>query len=489
MPTLKITVRWLGEPPTAGYHGAEWPPSPVRLFRALLAGAQRPGGSGERGREALQRLSECSAPAIEAAEASRMEPVKTAVPNNDSDRIAEAYRKGQAKLARMRWAALRTMRQREGWLVPSAVHYRWSMNEADPDPDAFDRLADDLTLLGQGTDLAVATAEWYDTAPPPVMPTWRPGDDGPVLLPVADGDELRRLAENYQAQRTRIRPDGVRGLREPAPSMAAYHDPMGPPPYRWQAFRLRTPDGSEPWSKDGRDSVRLAGMVRHAVQDAATAAGLDHETVTALMGHGGEGRLYTLPVPNTGHRYADGRVRRVILAAPPAVSDHAWDAIRHRLVDAELIAEGTTQPEAILTPIVDSREDRLLWRFTGASRSWVTSLPALLTGPHHRRGKPRPVKAVRRLLEHAGIPFELVEHVELESAASVAGAGRARDYFVPNHLNDKPRAWIRLVFHRPVHGPLVLGAGAGYGLGLLQQCERSSRVANAGKRSQNANSG
>jgi len=87
------------------------------------------------------------------------------------------------------------------------------------------------------------------------------------------------------------------------------------------------------------------------------------------------------------------------------------------------------------------------------------------------------VKAARRLLEHAGIPWEAVTHVDLLAAASVAGASRARDYFVPQHLADKPRVWIRLIFHRPVDGPLVLGAGAGYGLGLLQQCERSSGVA------------
>jgi len=484
MPTLEITVRWLGEPPTAGYHGSEWPPSPARLFRALLAGAQRPGGSGERGREALQRLSACPAPTIEAAEACRAASVKTAVPNNDGDRIAEAYRKDQANLARLRWAALRTMRQREPWLVPSAVRYRWAFEEADPDPDAFDRLANDLTVLGQGSDLAVARADWHDTAPAPAMATWRPSADGPVLMPVPDQDELERLASTYQRERSRIQADGVRGRREPPSAMAAYRDPMGPPPYRWQTFRLRTVDGSEPWSKEGRESVRLAAMVRHAVQQAATAAGLDDETITELMGHGGEGRLYTLPVPNTGHRHADGRVRRVMLAAPPSVSEHAWDAICHRLVDAELTSEGASEPEATLTPIVDARDDRLLWRFTGASRAWVTSLPVLLTGPHHRRGKPRPVKAARRLLEHAGIPWEAVAHVDLLPAASVAGAGRARDYFVPQHLADKPRAWIRLIFHRPVHGPLVLGAGAGYGLGLLQQCERSSGVAHPGERSQ-----
>jgi len=228
MPTLEITVRWLGEPPTAGYHGSEWPPSPARLFRALLAGAQRPGGSGERGREALQRLSACPAPTIEAAEACRAVSVKTAVPNNDGDRIAEAYRKGQGKLARLRWASLHTMRQREPWLVPSAVRYRWAFDEADPDPDAFDRLADDLTVLGQGSDLAVARAEWHDNAQAPAMATWRPSADGPVLMPVPDRDELERLASTYQRERSRIQADGVRGRREPPSAMAAYRDLMGP---------------------------------------------------------------------------------------------------------------------------------------------------------------------------------------------------------------------------------------------------------------------
>lgn len=60
MPTLRITVDWLD----GVYHGVEWPPSPLRLYQAMIAGYS----VNQRGnpvlRAAMQHLDTLPAPTI-----------------------------------------------------------------------------------------------------------------------------------------------------------------------------------------------------------------------------------------------------------------------------------------------------------------------------------------------------------------------------------------------------------------------------------------
>lgn len=484
MPTLEITVRWLTDSGAAAYHGEEWPPSPSRLFRALLAGAMRPGGNIDRGLEALRRLECLPPPWIEAPLAERLEPITAAVPNNDGDIIAKAQAQGRPGEARRLASKLRTLRKRPGWRVPSRVRYRWSLNENDPDPEAFNELAEGLTVLGQGTDLAFATAEWQGDSPADTGPVWRPNPNGRVPIAVPAPGEVERLEQIHSARRARIGSVGVLGTLEPPSNVATYLDPLSPPILRRQAFRVEGLPGEGPWSMAGTDSARLAAMVRGAIHEAAKTSGLDLSQITELMGHGGDGRVHILPLPNVGHAHADGRVRRVLLAAPASVPDEQWQAVLLRLTGAELFAEGSPEPLALLTPITDLRSDRLLWRFLVPATCWTTASPIILPGFHHRRGKPRPSRAVRQLLKHAQIPPEAVRHVDLLPAPEVAACARAGDYFVPRHLCERPRTFARIEFHRPVAGPLFLGAGGGLGLGLLVVREHSGGDLKPGERSQ-----
>ena len=76
MPTLRITVDWIDRV----YHGVEWPPSPLRLYQAMIAGysVHR---RGDRALEAAMRhLETLPEPTIFAPEAEERSPVKSAVP-------------------------------------------------------------------------------------------------------------------------------------------------------------------------------------------------------------------------------------------------------------------------------------------------------------------------------------------------------------------------------------------------------------------------
>ena len=485
MPVLQLSVRWLAPEGIAAYHGEEWPPAPARLFRALLAGARRPGGAGERGVAALRRLEVLPPPEIVAPVAERCDPVRAAVPNNDGDCILQHHQAGRTIRARHAASSLRTLRRRQGWRVPAPIHYRWRFPAADPDPEAFRALAADLTLLGQGTDLAAATAVWSEHMLPRQGLIWVPDPDGERALRVAAAGEVERLTRAYRDSRDRIGPGRVRSIREPVAHRDRYRDPLALPRRRWQAFLLARPDDHRPWSVPATEGLRVAAMVRHAVQRAAVTAGLEQAAITELMGHGGDGRILVLPLPNVGHRWADGRVRRVMVSAGPAVPDEHWQAVLLRLVQAELIAEGAAEPSAVLLP-VSPAEDKLLWRYSDPAKRWCCATPVILPGFDHRRGRPRPERTARRLLRHAGIPAAAVRAVHLAPAPALSGVADRRAIRVPRHLQGYPRAFVTLAFHQPVAGPLALGAGAGYGLGLLTHDERSGDEAGPGERSRSS---
>ncbi|WP_420827048.1 type I-G CRISPR-associated protein Csb2 [Halorhodospira neutriphila] len=471
MPILHLTVHWLADAPgQPSYHGEEWPPSPARLFRALLAGACQPGGAGQRGVAALQRLESLEPPVILGPAPERLAPVRTSVPNNDGDQVMDAHHRGRPAQARRRESKLRTMRLRQPWSVPGPVEYRWHCPEPDPDPAAFDLLAEGLTLLGQGADLATATARWQEVEEPRWGYQWAPDSTfGAELMAVPRTGEVDRLEAAYQQSRQRIRGGRVAGVAEPPATRVAYRDPLAPPALRFQAFNLRLPDDSGPLAVPGGEAMRVAGMTRHAVHEAARLSGLDEATIAGLLGHGDpEQRLYIAPVPNVAHQWADGRVRRVLIAASPALPQAVWDAVLLRLTAAELIdRDRRSEAKGLLTPVPRLSDDKLLWRFLEKSTSWTAASPVVLPGFDTRRGKPRPAKAARRLLRYAGIPEEAVRRIHLNKAPSIPGVCSTGGVEVPHYLSSYPRLFPTLEFHQPVTGPLLLGAGAGAGLGLL----------------------
>lgn len=471
MPCLEFTIRWLAaDSGVASYHGEDWPPSPSRLFRALLAGCCRPGGAGERGIEALKRLEMMAPPVIIGPMPERLEPVAAAVPNNDGDKSFQFHQKGLAEKARKATSKLKTIRSRRGWAVQAPVRYRWEFPEKDPDPTVFEALADGLTILGQGADLAVATALWVDSPSSMAGHSWRPDETGgDELLAVPSRGEIDRLTIKYQQDRNRVIGVQVGSARELPPIMAAYRDPLSPPARRWQGFALRSIDDRRALALEADQVMRIAGMVRHAIGRAAEQAGLDQDNLTEIMGHGGAGRIGVLPVPNVGHAWADGLIRRAVVHAPRQVPEALWLRIISRLTAAELIDEKTQEVRGMLVPITHGDDDRVLWRVTDRATTWTTATAVVLPGFDERRGKPRPEKVIRRLLSTARIPTAAVRRVEFHPAPILPSVAPAGSVLVPHYLKGYPRKFISIEFHHPIAGPLVLGAGAGVGLGLMVQ--------------------
>ena len=160
-----------------------------------------------------------------------------------------------------------------------------------------------------------------------------------------------------------------------------------------------------------------------------------------------------------------------MVGSGPALANDVWATVVRRLGGSVLTEGASGLPVAALEPI-DVRDDGVTDLYTGEAREWTTAVAAVLPGHDQRRGKPRPARAARRLLRFAGIPESAVEDVRFEAAAVVSGAGQSAEAPVPSHLARYPRSHVTVRFRDRVTGPFWLGAGVGWGLGLLVACER-----------------
>ncbi len=114
------------------YHGREWPPSPGRLYQAMLAGVMT-GGYREhlpKVELALRWLEKHLPPTISTAKRDKIAPYRIAVPNNDLDRAGLEWAAGREANP----AQYRTMKTVEGLRIEgetSHVIYQWSVDPSE----------------------------------------------------------------------------------------------------------------------------------------------------------------------------------------------------------------------------------------------------------------------------------------------------------------------------------------------------------------------
>lgn len=476
---ILIRVTWLGSADGPRYHGTEWPPAPLRVFQAMVASAGRRDGADKlRGFDALRRLETAPPPTICAPEARWAQSVASAVPNNDGDKAWQQRAQGRFREARETEAKGKTIRRRRGRMVDGPVDYLWDADVPPEDVLVLSELADGVTHVGHGIDLATVTVS---TEEPELAGTvHRPDSRAGNLLQVPYPDVLQLLEERYQHERGRIRGDGgrinVADAKRVAHMECGYASDNAVLRNRYATYRLVV--GPRMWLLSGGQALAVAAMLRHLVGEAAGEAGLDNDGIAEVMGHGGPGRIHAIPLPNVGHRWADGGIRRVMVASGLDVPREVWSAIVRRLPGRELKSdtvgngEGRTSRVAEPTVVLEPAEDSVSGRYTAVSSNWTTATPVILPGLDHRRGRPRPERATRRLLRFAGIPAKAVTAVRFHTVGSIPGTELAGSVRVPAHLARYPRTHMTVEFGAPVAGPLFLGAGVGWGLGLLTACER-----------------
>lgn len=492
------------------YHGTgDWPPSPARLFQALIAGAAQNGELTEAARYALIWLAnDLSPPIIAAPPVRNGQSIKTFVPNNDLD--AEG---GDPR----RIGNIRTDKTLQPRLFDNDLPllYAWNFEpggESNRNAKVLCNMAEQLYQLGRGVDMAWGWGEVIDEKVFKFRlaqhggSLYRPayGSQG-ILLDCPAAGSLESLEARYAAERQRFNRsvDGkkvsVFFSRAPKPHFQpiAYNCP----PFR-RLFELRTmsPDAPfAPWPQE-----RICTLVEQ-IRDAAVSRlwealpGKKSLVERVLIGRNAteadkSARVRITPLPSIGHFHVDRSIRRVLVEVPTdcpiGSEDIAW-AFSGLVV-------GNAAEEHEETRLVRASDLGMLIRFGMGSgepsRLWRTVTPAALPeraarrriDPHRIReeaksGSERFTEieqasaAVLQALRHAGVQGTINTIRVQREPFSTKGAQAVA--FAPGTRFAKERLWhVEISFAEPIEGPLVIGDGRYIGLGLMEPIRRSVGV-------------
>ena len=483
---LLLTVRFHD----GRYHGAgNWPPSPARLFQALLAGAAQGNGLPTEDRDALLWLETQKPPLIAAPIARDGRGFKNYVPNNDLDAVGgDLGRIGEIRAPKLIRPRLFDARE--------TLLYVWQF---DGDPvlaETVCRIADRLYQLGRGVDMAWATGDILDeiaieerlAGQSGVLhqPTERGGD---TLLLCPEPGSLASLEARFNANRKRLTTTktGKAGqqlfAQPPKPRFAsiAYDSP----PQRL-LFDLRASSSNTtfaPWS-----FTRAAALVEILRNAAAKRlkeglTGEEAKIDRIIMGRNATEadkatRVRILPLPSIGHRHADRAIRRVLVEIPPNCpvrpDDIAWgfsgqpvevDATTGEILSVLVPADerGMLQHYGIEG---DARDGFHVWRTVTPIALPVRRAGGRIGGRQRAKSETAVAAAVRKALRHSGVPAR-VAAVRVQREPFEERGARVDEFAAPERLAARGLHHIEITFAKVVRGPLIIGDGRYVGLGLM----------------------
>jgi CRISPR-associated protein Csb2 len=482
----------------AGLDG--WPPSPARLFQALLAGNAVGARLPPECAAALRWLeSEAGPPEIRAQRPLVGLSYTTFVPNNDLD----AKGGDPARIADIRVGKRIRPRHIES---SQPLIYGWRFRadgESEQAAGVVCAMAENLYQLGRGVDMAWARAEILDAeAGGAAMDAacgavWRPSaqGSGPALSCPQLGS-LESLVTRFDAHRQRFstvktgRKSKVFFTNPPKPRFlqVTYNASAA-----WRLFDLRADHegGRRPlrsWPQ--ARAVDLVEQVRDAAAAKLAAALPEHAGLIErlLIGRGAESadkarRVRLLPLPSIGHELTNRSIRRLLVTAPPECP------LRFGDLDWALSGLRINGVGAGDTLLVRSDDVSMLQRYGVEAgdgyKCWRSVTPVVLPesaarrriDPDRRREDWKPgSERVAEEEQACGAVLQALRHAEL--SAPVEGIRVQREPFSPKGVRAeafaqgtrfaKERLWhVEIRFRNLVEGPLVLGDGRYLGLGLL----------------------
>jgi CRISPR-associated protein Csb2 len=483
------------------YHGeGDWPPSPARLFQALVAGA----GLGSQIKEdeitALKWMEEQDPPIIGAPHARRADQrVLLYMPNNDSDRI-------EGDPARI--AAIRTdTKTFQPYFFDPNIEflYIWKVEETDQKKaETVLSLAERLYQFGRGIDLAWAWGEILNDQQLEELITkydghifYPSGGKSEIMLRSPRSGSLESLRERYQAYRQRFRytkqDRSVKVLfRKPPPPLfqvVAYNSP----PSR-QLYDLQEPASSEafaPWPLERVYS--LVVLIRDgAVKKLKQALHSRQEEIErVLVGRKPDGsnacppeqRVRLIPLPSIGHFHADRQIRRVLVEVPPKCLLCA-DDVYWAFSGLDVVNRETGEVQATLI----RSDDQDFLRHFGISDNqcyclWRTVTPAALpvqrrrieptrmrqeakAGEERRKELEQAAAAVIQALRHVGIRTR-VDTIRVQREPFESNGERVEPFAAGSRFSKHELWHVEIRFAEGISGPLVIGNGRFLGLGLM----------------------
>lgn len=449
------------------YGGEEWPPAPFRLLQAIVAGC--------RGIEApgLAWVERQAPPTILAQDDPAVLIFKRAIPNNADPRKPQAQH---------------SMREVVHRPISAPVHYVWTLHGAEDRAQAL-QLADTASRVhtfGTGVDMCSVEGAITMVAPEsgPSRACWVPQPeavegalhrDGDHWLQVPVAGSLVSLEERFQAFQRRL--DNSRdGYARPVPGpalhrVACYRRSEHHARHALLALRLLSPDGGEEFRRfHATEAVVIGGMLRHAAMRVAAGRGRALEDFAAGYppADSPDARLSWVPLPSVGHRHADGLIRRGLWLCR-AVDSGSLQMLVDGLPPGPvpLLDQDSGECVALAAPVAAGSEP-VLGAYLQRARVWSTVTPIVLPGDYGG-GNPRVMtRLLHKAIREAGIDPGLVEGVQLSRFPPLRRGVRVSDVRLKDwKAKNLILTHARLRLRAPIHGPVVLGRGRHYGLGLM----------------------
>ena len=428
----------------------EWPPSPARLFAALVA------ADGTRQQTRVTDGSELLW--LEALPAPRIHAHPQAWHQAQQPRFVVMAER--AKRTHQEYVARSGALHRPGVRVAPRdprIVYQW---EKTPAPETFDSIRLRAARVGYlgASDSPVRLRVANEIPAGLPADVFTPDPDGEATLNVPRPGDTDVLDRMYDAWRVR----GASVARSQFPALA-------------HSARYRTPD-SPVQGERGRVVAWLrvrptvSGRRVSAVTSLFKEAVLSHyqrihgEPPAVLHGHGFRKTGYDLArylaLPDVGFPRSRGRIHGLALWLPPNVDEVTQAKVRYAVFAVQVL-----KGPGVEVTVFPREDERQPWaahprRWLQSSRGWVTAFPVV----HERRGKVR-LPEVARWCRHAGLP----EPVSFRQSRSPLIPG-ALD-LMPVEVNRPgrpalPYSHVEIWFAEPVPGPVVIGAGRQRGLGL-----------------------
>lgn len=463
---LTITVEFVhgvfradpdGSAPTGFQDRGEWPPSPSRLFAALVAAD----GTGDRQRVTtgveLSFLEHLPPPII-VADADR-DVVHTKL---EARYVVEADVHVAPDGAMQEYVARKGTEVRPGVrVVPRhpRVSFVWPDCRPAAELERALRLrAARVGYLGCADSPVVVTVE--SDATDPSGPRYVPDPDGDLAVGVPAPGLLEALDAHFE--RWLVGGPSVRRSQSPGlRRLARYRSPgqrADRPPVRatalWFVLDRRV---------SGRRLISVTDTLRKATLEL-----LDRhvgEVPAVIHGHTDDSSGYDtvrfVALPDVGHRHAKGHIHGVGIVFPAGdwqqVAADCRAAMAHL---TELVGPGFAvgvRPWSGET--VPRAADPARWH--GPATRWATVFPAV----HERRRKQLSLADVADWCEHAGLP-QPTAFRESRGPFIPGGIDLAPSEVVRPGRPARPYSHFEIDFASPVTGPVIIGAGRQFGLGL-----------------------
>ena len=154
-----------------------------------------------------------------------------------------------------------------------------------------------------------------------------------------------------------------------------------------------------------------------------------------------------------------------MLIAEPYGGDGMQAYWARQRLRGQVLVNQQVGPVSVLS-IAEADDDSVFAAYTKSARAWTSVTPVVLPGFDDGKYN-KALRLVRKAIEQAGLRPEAIEDIELRPAPFWPGAQHAAAYFRPEYLRGQPAWHVRLQFYDEVPGPLAIGAGRHFGLGLF----------------------